>query len=924
MRLRLAWLVLPLAVALPCGCDDEEPVATQREAPEVDGDPPWNPPAETCEAPDLDDVTRFTLCSTGSGIFGRWFVDDLGLPAYRYALDQQTDERASFYNTERDAEGNTLDRRDHWAAFGNSRVNAMIYNDGYVEVVTQDRGVEYLNKFDEAQGNYAGGLSWIDDGSKVWSTAYRWRRRGSRTGRVFGMGYAETVNDYRDVRVTRRTVAPWGNAPVVISDVVLENLSDKAKTLRHYEYWDVGRRTIEINWAVSGKALTTAPASARRLRDGRNALFVEDVSFDSSSGVLGVRRHHAAGVEPTPREEPNFLDYYPGDPFLVALAGPVDDVYVDQADFFGDGGVGLPAVVVERRAGKGVTGGGLANGVAAEGQPHMLAMRSDVVLAPGASTTLRFAFGYAPMGEPWEVEPAWRDPAYDVRASYAASLRERLLYFASDKDPVLHRELAWHAYQVEASAGQRDYWQTTMVPQGSAYLYLHGADGAARDLGIFAVPLVYTNPNLARAELELYMGMQFAADDRFSYAFQGHGMLDDAGIHKAPSDLPLFFLWALGEYLGATGDLAFLDAEVPFYPREARPHAVVWEHVVGALRHLFDVVGTGEHGLIRVGTGDWSDGIVVDAPDRALAVEKGESVPNTQMAVVVLPRIADLVEDRDPVLAGEIRERVEQYRVAAAAQWSGAFFYRAYYGDGKPVSASSPNLESQVWALVGDVFADPKDRGALVGAIADELDDGAPTGATLWTGGQVWPAISGLLTWGYAQHEPDRAWAHLARNTMAAHALAFPDVWYGIWSGPDGLNSDGGSRPGESWDSVVTPMVDFPVQNNNQHTMPMLAALRVAGIDAVAAGIRLAPAVPSRQLALRSALVDVTLRGNVIEARYRPTGAEARAVTVVAPEGELIESAVLNGSAVTVEQGRREVTMLVGVGESEIQVVTGK
>jgi hypothetical protein len=528
------------------------------------------------------------------------------------------------------------------------------------------------------------------------------------------------------------------------------------------------------------------------------------------------------------------------------------------------------------------------------------------------------------MGEPWNIDPAWRDPAQDFRASYADALRERLLYFASDQDPVLHREMAWHAYQLEASAGQRDYWHTTMVPQGSAYLYLHGADGAARDLGIFAVPLVYTHPLLARAELELYMGIQFAADDRFSYAFQGHGMLDDAGIHSAPSDLPLFFLWALGEYLGATGDLAFLDAEVPFYPREARPGAVVWDHLVGAVRHLFDVVGTGEHGLIRVGTGDWSDGIVMEAPDRALAVEKGESVPNTQMAVVVLPRIADLVEPRDPALASEIRERVEQYRTAAAAQWSGSFFYRAYFGDGKPGSASSPNLESQVWALVGDVFADDTDRGLLLSSIAEELDDEAPTGATLWSGGQVWPAISGLLTWGYAQHEPDRAWDHLARNTMTAHALAFPEVWYGIWSGPDGMSSEGGSRPGESWDSVVTPMVDFPVQNNNQHAMPMLAALRVAGIDAVATGIRIAPAVPSRQLALRSSLIDLTLRGNVIEARVRPTGTAPRAVTVIAPAGEVIESAVVNGVVVAVEPGSGEVTVQIGVGPSEIHVVTRK
>ncbi|MFO0567007.1 MAG: hypothetical protein U0263_15170 [Polyangiaceae bacterium] len=36
-------------------------------------------------------------------------------------------------------------------------------NDGMIEVVTQDRGVEYLNKLDEANGAYAG-VSPISDG----------------------------------------------------------------------------------------------------------------------------------------------------------------------------------------------------------------------------------------------------------------------------------------------------------------------------------------------------------------------------------------------------------------------------------------------------------------------------------------------------------------------------------------------------------------------------------------------------------------------------------------------------------------------------------------------------------------------------------------------------------------------------------------
>ncbi len=88
-----------------------------------------------------------------------------------------------------------------------------------------------------------------------------------------------------------------------------------------------------------------------------------------------------------------------------------------------------------------------------------------------------------------------------------------------------------------------------------------------------------------------------------------------------------------------------------------------------------------------------------------------------------------------------------------------------------------------MWAFPSNTLASDSDRAKLVSAIASELDDPSPTGAMLASGGQVWPAISGLLTWGYALSDPPRAWGHLAKNTMTAHALAFPNVWYGIWSG---------------------------------------------------------------------------------------------------------------------------------------------
>jgi hypothetical protein len=666
--------IVPLALALAgVGCAANESIDPVTPA----GDPPYVPPPESCDGPDLDHPGTFRACNVGSGVFGTWVIDDLGRPAYDYGLDQNADERAAFFNTE------GIDRRDHWHAIGNERLNVLVYNEGYVEVVTQDRGVSYLNKFEPEQNNFAGGFSYLDDGAEVWCSAYAFRPKGSRTTRRFGMGYADASTEYRGVRLSRRLVAPAGAAAVLVDEVTIENTTSSTKSLAHYEVWDVARRPVDINWTVSGDPIAAYPDLARRKRDAQNARFDERVTFARGAKTLGLRREHARGVQARPPSQPSPHDDYPGDPFLAALEGDVHDVYTEQDAFFGDGGPRAPAAVTKRKRGHGVAGGPVGTAGSGEGQPRMLAMRSDVTLEAGEKRVLRFAFGYAPMGQPYPPVSGLRE--VDHRAAAAAALDEHTLVFASSEAPALHRELAWHASQIEASVGRRDYWDVRVVPQGSAYLYLHGADGAARDLSLFAVPLSYTNPALAKEVLSLNMMITHADDRRISYAFQGHGMLDDAlGLHVGPSDLPIFLLWGLSEYVGATGDVAFLDAPMPYHPRGALPDATVLDHVRDAVRYLFDEIGTGEHGLLRITTGDWSDGIVLEAPDMDKAIAEGESVPNTQMAVATLPRVADLLEAREPELAAEIRGRVAELRAALAVTWTGRFFGARVRRQGEP------------------------------------------------------------------------------------------------------------------------------------------------------------------------------------------------------------------------------------------------
>jgi hypothetical protein len=151
-----------------------------------------------------------------------------------------------------------------------------------------------------------------------------------------------------------------------------------------------------------------------------------------------------------------------------------------------------------------------------------------------------------------------------------------------------------------------------------------------------------------------------------------------------------------------------------------------------------------------------------------------------------------------------------------------------------------------VWALIAAPRGDHR-AASLTATVGELLDDPSPIGPTIldrphpirlglladgWDcNGGVWAALGGLAAWGFARHDPDRAWASLRRQSLLGHADAYPDVWAGRWSGPDARNAWFGDRPGEAFVHPATPMAEFPVMNSNAHAGPLLGLLRAAGID---------------------------------------------------------------------------------------------
>jgi len=916
--------------------------------------------------PVVVDTRLFTRTEVGSGIFGRWQIDTHGLPAYQYELDQHADRRARFANSQ------GFDRRDHWYPIGNDRIIGIAYNEGYVQFYIGDRGGTVINRFDDGSSpddwidaikalpaavrtflkrlnlqkrlqeqrellkhwqkthpqdtnmaklamdiqkhmadelrtatrdaatsqHYSGGFGYIDDGEATWSTAYCYRPKEALTRRLFGMGYYETEMTHRDIRLVRRVYAPCGDDPLLISDVVISNMSAQTKTIRCYEYWDVNVYQIKASWFQTGLPAIASTDSRYAINDN----FSQNVTFDSATNVL--RAHMQVLIEDIPKpEEASDTDWYPADMFLVDLGGSPSAVYTDTALFFGEGGPAQPDAVSKRQEGM------LRPYGSASRQPYCMVMRRDLTLAPREVMPLRYAYGTVRPGASTDFVDKYRTVSLNDTLSI---WKNRLVYFSMPDEPELKREMAWHAYALQQATVYSAYFKTHVITQGSAYLYLHGLDGAPRDQALFAMPMTYMRPDLARETLLLILSVTFAKDHGLTYAFSGHGKLDSAIVHKRPSDLDLFLLMALSEYLAATGDVGFLSHQVPFYGADAaQPVATVLEHARVAFDHLINDVRIGSNGLLRVGDGDWSDAIVIETAAARLflgvsfeeSVEGGESIPNTQMALYVLPIAAAVLEPHDPTLAARMRDVLPDFKSAVDRQWAGRWYTRALLRDVLDrevvIGKEAINLEAQPWALISGAAADAGHEDKLIESIDTLLDQRAPTGATYTERGRVSAAISQLLTWGYSRSRPDLAWRSLRKQMFASHATVFPELWYGIWTAPDALNGAEIDHPGQASSSAVTPISDFPAMNSNPDAMALLALIRLCGIDPVADGLRIAPHLTpdKKEFVLDMPLIRVEVSPTGISGEYRAANDGERALYIAIPKDAIFSAATIGTTA---------------------------
>ena len=259
-------------------------------------------------------------------------------------------------------------------------------------------------------------------------------------------------------------------------------------------------------------------------------------------------------------------------------------------------------------------------------------------------------------------------------------------------DAALCRSLnTWAVYQCRACR---------LLARGS--VYQSGGAVGFRDQLQDSANLLLLDPSLCRAQIIDCCRHQYAEGDVLHW-WHRHPE-GDRGVRTRCSDDLLWLAWALCEYAEATGELALCSLELPFVsspalrpderdryetPRVSEERVSVLEHVVRAFARC-EERGFGPHGLPRMGSGDWNDGL-----DRV----GGESVWLGWFFSCCALRFAELLERLDDPRAGHYRALSEQLGRAADNAFNGRWYIRAWREDGAPLG-DGERIDSvaQSWA----------------------------------------------------------------------------------------------------------------------------------------------------------------------------------------------------------------------------------
>jgi hypothetical protein len=720
---------------------------------------------------------------------GHW-SEEQTFPSFNYTFDPRTS-----------AEIN--DPARHWLLVGNRRIQLCAVSDGGVGLYDESFGNRWLTDA-HPRGT---GFSFIEEDNRTtWGTDVNHWPSGIAPRRVFGPNSYLIAAHENGLDLERLILCPSGEVPWVLVRVRI-TANGRPRTFEHVEEWTIRPRRIRPDKSEVGLV----------------GFSERTFEFEIGQSEGAIRVHATRLIDPLRRTE-HGVDEQPGE-FLSSDSFEAPDARM--------------SLLLEQLDGH-------TSMVRADGRDEpRLEIRTRLRLEQDETCELWFRFGLED-GE--EVEDA-----LSLFEESMAEVEDRLPLAHFEDMPFVKREIAWHGAILTGGACRDLVIGGHTLNQGSWYSFGLGANAAARDPLQHALPLAYSEPDLALSVLRNTCAwsnpdgdLPFCLDRDKRTRFE----------FRQPSDQNLYALWLASEYAAATGDLDAFAKELAYHPSYGAAPTSLGTNLRRQFRFFVDTVGRGERGHVRMRHADWNDVILEDSGvDVANMTEFGGSVLNSAMAAWVLPVFAGLCERIDePAMARESREIAEDLRNRVRAAWNGRWFDRAYAPGGVVVGGVDDLwLEVQPWAILCGA-ANGQQARELLKAIDEGPRSASPLGARLrWPvvggpnasgsrgegpgGGGIYPSVNFVLAWAAKSVDPKFALDEWRRMTPSQHELHYPDVWEGTVSGPDSYNAPESSRPGRTWPGTGTGgMQYFPVNNLHVHSQPILGYLRMLGVHPTSEG----------------------------------------------------------------------------------------
>ncbi|NCA66480.1 MAG: hypothetical protein EOM87_00290 [Clostridia bacterium] len=835
----------------------------------------------------------------GNGYFGKWIEGLSGSAAYLYEINQINDTKALTMTNKA-----WNDRRNHSFCFGNDRIVALCSNFGYIQLRHDERCPKFLNDYNPEKLQYGGGFGYLK-GKKLLRTYYD----GQEMRREYGAGYMRKITKNDEAEVEEIMFAPYGDDPVMLKKVVIKNITDKPVEFEWYDYMAAHNYQFTFTHYCSAQlTFNTANVSRCRRRlekDYTKTILKNEYGFNLSrkykpslslarigqSAAEGLFRKFSARFFAVKNN--SGVDREPYDNAYYCLNDTVSTL-TDAPSFFGSGGVNFPDYFKNgnTKCGKSV---------------DMFLLKNCFTLKPNEEKTLTFAFVYS------RENSALAKLIKDYKSKNIDDLLNHTIQkWKTDRISItisgeewIDREFMWHNAYLRGSMTYSDYFEAHILSQGGHYQYLMGLQGAPRDQLQHALPFIYSEPYIAREHI-LFSLREMSDKGELPYATHGYGMMFAAVM--VPSDLQLMLLNFVAEYVLATRDYAFLDTKYTSKKDGGKTERTVLEGVMLAYKYIQEEIGKGEHGLVRMRTGDWNDQAVygrVPITKTKYAQKHSESMLNSAIAIYSFRIFGEMLK-----AIGKVDEAVnsiqwsDDIKAAVAKQWNGKWFKRAFMGEKLGwLGDDLLWLEPQPWALIGEALSGD-DAQTLADNIRTMLNN--PNGASLISydkdktenskgldvgtleNGGIWPAINGYLVWALSKINGKYAYEEWLKNSRYAQAEAYPEIWYGIWSGPDSVNASYAKYPGRTQNSknpytgkreklfkltVGMDWEDFPVLNLHAHTWQQYTIFKLLGVEFTADELIIAPTIPKDSYEVASRLLCVKRDGQRFDIQYKPLSA---------------------------------------------------